>query len=136
MQSSIANNCLKVSTDGHSEPHFVPKLLLHVYVQELQNSMVSSPEEGVPKDARDPDNTIIISDSKLRSVIPPQLKNMSAQYNVMCGCECCISAKSIHSSLLSWCDHYLRKLNDLSQNTQNRRSGKKDNRLFETYKTL
>ena len=52
----------------------------------------------------------------------------------MCGCECCISAEIIHSSLLSWRDHYLRKLNDLSQNVQNRRSGEKPNRLFETYK--
>ena len=27
----------------------------------------------------------------------------------MCGCEYCISAKSIHSSLLSWRDWYLKK---------------------------
>ena len=33
---------------------------------------------------------------------------MSARYKVMCGCECCISAKSIHSSLLSWRDRYLK----------------------------
>ena len=26
----------------------------------------------------------------------------------MCGFECCISSKSIHSSLLSWCDRYLK----------------------------
>ena len=26
----------------------------------------------------------------------------------MCGCECCISAKGIHSSLLSWRDRYLK----------------------------
>ena len=40
----------------------------------------------------------------------------------------------IYSSLLSWRDSYLRKLNDLSKNSQNRRSGEKDNSLFETYK--
>ena len=27
----------------------------------------------------------------------------------MCGCECCISTKSIHASLLSWRDSYLKK---------------------------
>ena len=59
---------------------------------------------------------------------------MSAWYKVMCGCECCISAEIIHSSLLSWRDHYLRKLNDLSQNSQTRRSGEKANRLFDKYK--
>ena len=59
---------------------------------------------------------------------------MHARYKVMCGCEYCISAKSIHLSLLSWRDIYLRKLNNLSQNSQNRRSGENSNLLFETYK--
>ena len=26
----------------------------------------------------------------------------------MCGCKCCISAKSVHLSLLSWCDLYFK----------------------------
>ena len=52
----------------------------------------------------------------------------------MCGCECCISAKSIHSSLISWRDRYLKKLKDTIQNAQNRRSGEKENRIYETYK--
>ena len=38
------------------------------------------------------------------------------------------------SSLISWCDSYFRKLNNLSQNAQNRRSDENANRLFETYK--
>ena len=33
----------------------------------------------------------------------------SSRYKVMCGCECCISEKSIHSSLLSWRDWYFKK---------------------------
>ena len=28
----------------------------------------------------------------------------------MCGCECCISTKSMHSSLISWRDCYLKKI--------------------------
>ena len=34
----------------------------------------------------------------------------------MCGCECFIYDKSMHSSLLSWRDRYLKKLKDQSQN--------------------
>ena len=34
---------------------------------------------------------------------------MASRYKVMCGCECCISSKIIHSSLPSWHDHYLKK---------------------------
>ena len=77
-------------------------------VRELHNSLVSDPNDGGIKDARDEYGKIIISNSTLRSLLPPQLKKMSTSYNIMCGCECCISAKSIHSSLLSWCDRYLK----------------------------
>ena len=52
----------------------------------------------------------------------------------MCGCKCCISAKSIHSSLLSWRDSYLRKLKDHSQNDEKKTSGEKSNRIYETYR--
>ena len=107
VQSPILNYCLKVMFDDQTEPQLVPTLLLHVSVRELYNSLVIDPTDGGLKDARDEDDNIIISDSTLRSLLPPQLKQMSARYKVMCGCECCISAKSIISSLLSWRDRYL-----------------------------
>ena len=59
---------------------------------------------------------------------------MSECYKVMCGCECCISDKSIHSLLLSWRDRYLKKIKDKSKNAQRRRSGKKAHHIYETYK--
>ena len=59
---------------------------------------------------------------------------MSARYKVVCGCECCIYAKSIHSSLLSWCDRYLKKIKDKIQNSQSRRSGEKAHNIYTTYK--
>ena len=77
-----------------------------MYVRELNNSLVSDPNDGGLKYSRDEDSNSIISDSKLRSLLPTQPKKMSEQYKVMCGCECCISSKSIHSSLLSWHDRY------------------------------
>ena len=94
--------------DDQTEPQLVPKFLLQVSKIELHNSLVSDPNDGGIKDARDKDYNIIISDSTLRSLFPPQLKQMSAQYNFMCGCKCCIYTKSIHSSLISWCDRYLK----------------------------
>ena len=101
-------------------------------VRELHNSLVSDPNDGGLKDARDENGKIIISDSTLRSLLPPQLKKMSARYKIMCGCECSISAKSIHSSLLSWHDKYLKKLKDQSQNAQSRRSGEKAHHIYKT----
>ena len=96
------------------------------------STLVGDPNDGGLKDARDEDGKIIISDSTLRSLFPSQFKKMSARYKIMCGCECCISAKSIHSSLLSWRDRYLKKLKDQSQNTQNRRSGERAHQIYTT----
>ena len=72
------------------EPQLVPKLLLWVSVRELNNSLVSDPNDGCLKDARDKDDNIIIGYSTFRSLFPSQLKQMSERYKVMCGCECCI----------------------------------------------
>ena len=59
---------------------------------------------------------------------------MSERCKVMCGCECFISANSIHSSLLSWNDRYLEKLKDQSQNSQSRRYDEKSHHIYETYR--
>ena len=61
---------------------------------------------------------------------------MSARYKIMCGCECCIYAKSMHSSLLSRSDRYLKKLKDKIPNAQSRRSGEKAHHIYETYKNI
>ena len=46
----------------------------------------------------------------LHILLPPQLNNMTVQYNVICGCECCISSKSINSYLSPWRDCFLKIL--------------------------
>ena len=132
VQSPISDDCLKVMFDDQTEPQLVPKLLLQVSVGELHNSLVSDPNDGGLKDSRDEYGNIIISDSTLRSLLPPQLKQTSACYKVMVGCECCISAKGIHSSLIFWCDRYLKKLKNKIQNDQSRRSGEKAHHICET----
>ena len=88
VQSPISNDCLKVMFDDQTEPQLIPKLLLQVSVRELHTSLVSDTNDGGLKDAREEYNNIIISDSTLRSLFPPQLKETSARYKVMCGFEC------------------------------------------------
>ena len=116
MQSPIENDCLQVKIDGYTEPQLVPKLLLQVSVREIDKNLVIATKYDGLKEARDEDDNIIISDSALRSLLPPHFKTNSSRYKVMCGCECCIYAKSINSSLISWRDSYSNKLKDLSQN--------------------
>ena len=45
LQSPIYNDCLKAIFDYQTEPQLVPKLLLHVSVRELCNSLVSDPND-------------------------------------------------------------------------------------------
>ena len=87
MQSPIANDCLKVKIDGYTEPQPFPKLLLQVSIRELHNNLISTAKYGGLKEARDEDDKIIIGDSILRSLLPPQLKKMSSRYKVMCGLQ-------------------------------------------------
>ena len=52
----------------------------------------------------------------------------------MCGCECLVSAKSMHSSLLSWRDRYLKNSRISSKIIKTEGLGKKNIRIYETYK--
>ena len=55
----------------------MPMLSLKYSVRVLCNRVASSPEEGGPKEARGEENNIIISDSILQNILPPQCKNMT-----------------------------------------------------------
>ena len=72
-------------------------------VRELHNNRFNATIDGRLKEAIYEDDNIIISYYTLRSLLSQHLK-MSSRYKVMCGCKCVISAKSMHSSLLSWRD--------------------------------
>ena len=76
VQSPISNDSLKVMLDDQTELQLVPKFLLQASVRELHNSHVSDPNDGGLKDAMDEDGKIVISDSTLRSLLPPQIKNV------------------------------------------------------------
>ena len=83
VQSPIYNDYLKVMLDYQTEPQLFPKFLLQVSVRELHNSLVIDPNDGGLKDTRDKYGKIIISDSTLSSLLPTQLKQMSARYKIM-----------------------------------------------------
>ena len=74
--SSIFNDYLKLNVHGHTKQQLVAILLLRVSVRELRNRLLSDPVYGGLKESRDAENNISISDSTLRSLLPPQLKNV------------------------------------------------------------
>ena len=73
-QSPISNDCFKVMFDDQTEPQLVPKLLLQVSVRELNNSLVSYPNDGGMKYSRDESDNISIINSTFRSMLSYQLK--------------------------------------------------------------
>ena len=70
--------------DDQTEHQLIPKLLLHVSVRELHNSLVSYPNDYGIKYARNEDGNIIISDSTLRSMLPPKLKKKCPHVTRLC----------------------------------------------------
>ena len=60
--------------DDQTEPKMVQKILFQVSFRELHNILVSDPNDGGLKVARDEKNIIIIRDFTLRTLLTPQLK--------------------------------------------------------------
>ena len=85
MQSKIDNDSIQLYIRGQAGPQLVPKLLLKLFVREQYNSTVIPLEEGGMKEARDTKDNIIISDSTLRNILPPQINKITAWYKFMCG---------------------------------------------------
>ena len=68
----------------------------------------------------DEKNGTIISAYALRNIILYQLKEMTANYKILCGCEFWRSSKSIHYKLLTWSYNYLKKIKYQGHNYHNR----------------
>ena len=76
--SPIARNTLLI-TDAESEvKRRVPKILLEFSMGQLHNELIASPgDEGLLGDIHAYINDLIISDTMLRSLAPPQLLPMT-----------------------------------------------------------
>ena len=54
----------------------------------MHNELISSPDDGglVVDRHAEKKNDVIISDTMLRSLAPPQLRTMADNHKMMCGC--------------------------------------------------
>ena len=72
----------------------VPKLLLECSMQQLHNELIASPYDGVLLGSRHADtNDMIISDTMLHSLAPPQLCLMTYHHKMMYDCAICNNSK-------------------------------------------
>ena len=90
VHSPIMNNYFSVKDkDDPSVVQKLPKLLLQVSIHELHNDLIEQLPEaskgGIP----------LVPDTKLRQMMPPQVKKMTDRYKEMCGCSDCVSILGI-----------------------------------------
>jgi hypothetical protein len=104
------------------------KLLLCVPVRELHNDLVKDTPTGLAE-AKDANNKCVISDTMLRSLLPPELKPATQRHKQMCGCETCLSFRSQHCSLNAFWDRHVKFLENEPNNQLEVLDGLQANRL-------
>ena len=68
----------------------VTKLLLECSMRQLKNELIFSPDDGGLLGARHADtNVVIISDTMLRSLAPPQQRRITYHQKMFFGCAIC-----------------------------------------------
>ena len=87
-ESLIACDTL-IITDAESGVKLrVPKFLLECSMQQLQNELIASPDDGGLLGSRHADtNNVIISDTIIRYLVPPQLSPMTSPPKMMRVCD-------------------------------------------------
>jgi hypothetical protein len=96
IQSPITNDTLLIRNRETGVITRVPKLLIEISIRELHNDLIELPESGGLAEARDAEGKVIISDSMLRCLLPPQLRKMTERHKQMCGCEVCLTLIGMH----------------------------------------
>ena len=93
-QSPITRNTLLIADADSKVKRRVPKLLLECSMRQLHNEIIASPYDGGLLGARHAKtNDVIISNKMLRYLAPPQLRPMTDNHKMMCGCAICNTSK-------------------------------------------
>ena len=87
LESPIASDTLLINDTESGVKRRVPKTLLECSMRQLQNELIASPDDDSLLGARHADtNGVIISDTMLHSLAPPQIRRMVYHHKMMCGC--------------------------------------------------
>jgi hypothetical protein len=121
-QSPIVNDSLLIKNNETGQKERVPKLLLECSMRQLHNELLASPQDGGLAGARDVvTKEAVISDTMLRSIAPPQLRQMSDRHKLMCGCEYCTTSKYLQESLNAWRLSHIKRMQVKANATGRRR---------------
>ena len=120
-QSPITPDTSLIADVDTKVKHRVPKLLLECYMQQLHNELIASPDDGGLVGARHAKtNDVIISDTMLHSLAPPQLRPMTDNHKMMCGCAICNTSKYMQEYLNAWSQKQLKIMNEKAENSRGR----------------
>ena len=109
IESPLANDTVQVpdKTDPTKKIR-TNRLLLQISIRELHNDML----EQLPE-VKDAEGNVLISDTKLRQIMPPEVKRMSDRYKVMCGCIDCLSIQYYQSDYNRFNNSFRKKMVDV-----------------------
>ena len=93
-QSPITRDTLLITVADTKVKRRVSKLLLECSMRQLHNDLIASPDDGGLVGARHAiKNDVIISDTMLCSLAPPQLRPTTDNQKMMFGCDICNTSK-------------------------------------------
>ena len=131
-ESPIVRDTLLITDVEYGVKQIVPKLLLKCYMRQFHNELIASPDNGgLLEDRQAKTNYVIISDTMLRSLSPPQLRPMTDNHKMMCGCAICNTSKYFQESLNAWQQKQLKIMKDKADNSR----GRKKYELTQAYKS-
>ena len=131
-ESPISCDTLLITDVEYGVKRRVPKLLLECFMQKLHNELIASPYDGGLLGARHANtNYVIISDTMLRSLAPPQLRSMTDNHKIMCCFAICNTLKYFQESLNAWRRKKIKTTKDRADNS----CGKKKYELNQAYKS-
>ena len=100
LQSPITRDTLLIADADTKVKRMVPKLLLECSMRQFHNELIASPDDGGLVGSRHAiTNDVIISDTMLCSLAPPQLRPMPDNHKIMCGCAIFNTSKYMQESL-------------------------------------
>ena len=130
-QSPITRDTLLITDADTKVKRRLPKILLECSMRQLHSDLIASPDDGYLFGSRHAKkNYLIISDTMLRSLAPPQLRPMADNHKMMCGCSICNTSKYMQEYLNAWRRKQLITVKDKAENSR----GKKKGELTEAYK--
>ena len=120
-QSPITRDTLLIADEDTKVKRRVPKLLLECYMRQFHNELIDSPYDGgLLGSIHAETNDLIISDTMLCYLAPPQLRPITYNHKIMCSCAICNTSKYMQESLNAWRRKQLKFMKDKAENSRGR----------------